>query len=178
MKFSEYINEKKWLEGTMIGFKLDETKLKRIYDYIESWLIRYKIDYKKQDKPHFTIAQIPGEYSKDELIRSLNDLHLNIKFNPKGLTVFNGVNVPKDFIVLEYKANTEFVKAFKKVAAEYEVRKFPDIRPHTSIFIIEQKSLPKNLLKDMKYSLPKLPILKPKEITLWNNKFEIETSLK
>jgi hypothetical protein len=178
MRYKNYLTEKKWLQGTMIGFVIPPSKLQRIYEYIESWLKRYKIPYEKQEEPHFTIAQIPGEYEKDELMRSLNSLDMNIKFNPKGITIFRGVNVPKDFIVLEYKANQKFIDAFKEIASEYKVRKFPDIRPHTSIFIVEKNAISKKMLKQMKFSLPKLPFLSPVEIALWNNKYEIEATTK
>lgn len=178
MRYLNYLIEKKWLEGTMIGFTIPPNQLKRIYDFIESWLKRYDIPYEKQADPHFTIAQIPGEYKKDELMRSLNALDMNIKFTPKGLTVFRGVKIKKDFIVLEYKPNAKFIEAFKDLATQYDVVKFPEIRPHASIFILKKNSLSKKMLKDIKYSLPPLPILQPVEIGLWNNKFEIEATTK
>lgn len=178
MKFYNYILEVKKLKGTMIGFGLNPTQLKRIYDYIESWLIKFKIDYEKVTHPHFTIAQIPGTYPKDELMRKINEFDLNIKFNPKDLTIFSGVNIKKDFIVLEYKPNIKFIEYLNSIEDKFEVRKFGAVQPHASIFTTEQGGLDGKILNDMKYSLPRLPVLRPTEIELWNNKFEIETRIK
>ena len=69
MKFGDYINEAKLLKGTMIGFKVDKKRLSKITKYIESWLIRYKINYEKVADPHVSIAMMPGKYEKDELDR-------------------------------------------------------------------------------------------------------------
>ena len=41
-KFCKYLEEKS-MQSTMIGFGIDSSKLKRTIDYIESWLIRYKV---------------------------------------------------------------------------------------------------------------------------------------
>ena len=178
MKFYQYITEKKWMKGTMLGFTIDPKDIKRISDYIESWLIRHKIKYDKPDHYHFTIAMIPEKYPKDDLVRKLNELkNLDIKFNPKDLQLFQGLNTPKDYIVLEYKPNMKFLKSFNEVADEFEVKRFPSIRPHTSLFIIDKNSIDQDMFKDIKFSMPKLPILKSKEVGLWNNKFEMETKI-
>lgn len=178
MRFEQYITEKKWLKGTMLGFTIDRNKLKRISDYIESWLIKHKIDYKKPKEQHFTIAMIPKNYPKDELVRELNNLsNLNIEFKPKDLQLFQGLSTPNDYIVLEYKPNFKFLESFNSVASKFDVKKFAGIRPHTSLFIIDKNSINQNLLKDIKFSMPKLPVLKSKEVGLWNNKFEMETKI-
>jgi hypothetical protein len=178
MKFYNYITEKKWMKGTMLGFTIDPKSIKRISDYIESWLIKHKIDYTKPKHYHFTIAQIPKNYPKDELVRELNNLsNLDIKFNPKDLQLFQGLSTPKDYIVLEYKPNFKFLESFNSIASKFDIKKFAGIRPHTSIFIIDKNSIDQNLLKDIKFSMPKIPILKSKEVGLWNNKFEMETKI-
>lgn len=178
MKFYNYLTEKKYLKGTMIGFGIDPSSLTRISKYIESWLIRYNIKYEKEKSPHFTIAQIPEKYPKEDLIKQLQEFDLDIRFRPKDLTVFYGVNIKKDFIVLEYKPNMKFLQYFNEINSNFEIRKFESVRPHISLFSLEQDMLTGDILNDMKFSLPKLPILKPSQIELWNNKFEIETRIK
>lgn len=178
MRFKQYIIEKKWLKGTMLGFTINPNDIKRISNYIESWLKRFKIKYEKPEHYHFTIAMIPDKYPKDDLVRKLNDLkNLDIIFKPKDLQLFQGLNTPKDYIVLEYKPNMNFLKSFNEVADEFKVKRFSNIRPHTSLFIIEKNSIDQNMMKDMKFSMPKIPTLKSKEVGLWNNKFEMETKI-
>ena len=178
MRYYQYITEKKWLKGTMIGFGVNPSDLTRISKYVESWLIKNKIKYEKEKSPHFTIAQIPDEYPKDELIRQLNTFDLNMKFNPRDLQVFYGTNVKKDFVVIEYKPNFKFLQYFNDIDSNFEIRKFDSVKPHVSLFILEQGGMNGQILNDMKYSMPSLPTLKPTAIELWNNKFEIETRLK
>jgi hypothetical protein len=178
MKLKQYLKEAKWLNKTMIGFKIDKSNLKRISDYIESWLKRYDVKYEKTKEPHFSIAQITSKEEKDELMRKMNELNTNISFSPKDLKVFHGANVNKDFIVLEYKPNKEFVDNFKKIEKDFKIRKFPEIKPHVSLFNFEKGVLTDKLIDDMKYSLPKIPKLTAKELGLWNDKFELEAKIK
>ena len=176
MRYYNYITEKKWLKGTMMGFPIKPGSLKRVRDYIRSWLERYKVDFDEVMNPHFSIAQIVGNYEKPELIRKMNKIK-DISFNSKDIKIFRGVQVPKDFIVLEYKPNLTFIKSVESVARNFDIRKFEDVRPHVSLFTVEQGKITDELLKDIKYSLPKLPKLKTKEIGLWNNKFEMESKV-
>lgn len=174
MKFKDYIEEGKKMKSTMIGFGINPSSFKRLYDYIESWLIRYKIDYKKETETHFTIAQIPGTYDKDDLIRKVHEISKNITFNPRGIALFRGQRVPKDFIVCEYKPNIAFIESLNKIAKDFEIFKFAAVKPHVSLFIIEQGVLSDKLFDDMKWSMPKLPKVKAKEVELWNAKFQRE----
>ena len=174
MKFVDYISEAKRLKGTMIGFRVDEKKLDNIRKYIKSWLIRYKIDYEQVAKPHVSIATIPGEYEKDDLVREVHTISKNISFNPKNLSIFRGTNVKKDFITIEYKPNKELINDFKKVSSKFETIKFGEIRPHVSLFMVEQGSMTDEFFKDVRYSLPKIPKLKITGVELWNQKFEKE----
>jgi len=174
MRFENYITEAKMMKNTMIGFGVQASRLTRLFKYIESWLIRYDIKHEQVKDPHFTIAQITGNYPKDDLVRQINDMHKDIIFNPKKVRLFRGVNVPKDFIALEYKPNTKYVELFKELSGEYEVREFPEIRPHISLFSVEKKGVSDIFFEDMRRSMPPLPKLKAEDIELWNNKFELE----
>jgi len=174
MKFKDYIDEAKKLKGTMVGFGIDSIKLKKIYDYIESWLIKFKIDYEIQKDPHFSIAIIPGTYNKDELVREMNLISKNQYFKPKKITILRGKNFKKDFISIEYKPNKEFIDDFNEISSKFDVVKFDTIRPHISLFIIEQDSKINEFYDDMIGGMPKLPKIKPSEIELWNQKFKRE----
>jgi len=173
-RFEQYLEEAKHMSNTMIGFGVPKVKLKKISSYIKSWLIRYNIDYDEVKQPHFTIAQITGNYEKDALVREIHKIDMDITFKPKGIKIFRGKAIPKDFIVLEYRSNNEFVKLFRDIQSKYDVRYFGSIKPHTSLFTIEQNAMTDELFDDLEYSLPKLPILKPLNKELFNKKFEVE----
>jgi len=174
MRLNNFIEESKMMKNTMVGFGVKTSNLSRLFKYIESWLVRYNIKYTQVKDPHFTIAQITGNYPKDELVREINNIQKNISFNPKRIRLFRGVNVPKDFIALEYKPNDKYVKLFKELSGEYEVREFPEIRPHISLFSVEKEGVSDIFFEDMGRSMPPLPKLKAADIELWNNKFELE----
>ena len=168
------ISEVKNMSNTMIGFGIPKANLKKLSSYIKSWLIRYEIDYEEVKEPHFTIAQITGKYEKDELIREIHKIDKNMTFKPKGIKIFRGKTITKDFIVLEYKPNNEFVKIFKDLQSKYEVKYFGSIKPHTSLFIIEPNVMTDELFSDLEYSLPRIPSLRPINKELFNKKFEVE----
>ena len=174
MRLEKYINEKKMLSGTMIGFGVERSRIKNILDYVESWMKRYEIESKMNTEFHFTLAQITGKYRKDELVREMDKISANITFKPKQVSMLKGVNVKRDFIVLEYKSNNKYVNELKEIASKYEVRMFGSIRPHISICNMEQNKMDKKLFDDIVYSFPKLPLMKVENIELWNNKFEME----
>jgi len=174
MKFEKYIEESKKLKGTMVGFGIESSKLKEIYDYIESWLIKYNISYVKQKNPHFSIAMIPGTYDKDEIVREMNLISKGQIFKPKDITILKGKKTKKDFISIEYKPGKEFINNFNKISDKFEVVKFGAVRPHISLFMIDQDSKINDFYVDMIHDMPKLPRVKPSKIELWNQKNERE----
>lgn len=172
MKFREYMNEAKQMKGSMIGFGVDKSKVRRLQQYIGSWLKRYKIPHDKVENPHISIAQIPDTYDKDELIRTVNQIKKGIVFNPKEIHIFRGEF--KDWIVIEYKANMNFINAFYEVSMGHTVKWFGAIRPHVSLFSVEKGSLDEKMWDDIRYSMPKLPKVKAEKVELWNSQFNIE----
>lgn len=172
MRFDNYIREGKIMKGSMIGFGVDKSKVKRLQDYVGSWMERFKIPSEKVKNPHISIAQIPDDYDKDELTRKVQSISKGISFNPKQIHIFRGVE--KDWIVIEYKANFKFIEAFQEINADFNVKWFGAIKPHVSLYSIEKGAVDDKLWNDMLHSLPKLPKLSAKNVELWNNKFEIE----
>lgn len=175
MRFKEYLDEAKKLSNTMIGFGLDKGQLRKIYSYIKSWLESHDISYDEVKNPHFTIAMIPNVERKDELIRKMHKISKNITFKPKSVELFQGQRVPKDFIAVEYRRNKPFMDAFFEIAKDYVVNWFPGgVKPHTSLFVLDKGQMTQEMFDEMKNGMPSLPTLKPKELELWNRKFEIE----
>lgn len=163
--------------GTMIGFAIDTSSIKRLQKYIESFLIRYKIEYSKVEKPHISIAQITGTYDKADLIRTMQNIDAPKVFNPKEIHLFQG-REDRDFIVIEYKANWDFIKAFEEVSGGREIRWFGAIKPHVSLFSVVRDEQLHYIWNDMMRSAPPLPKVKPKGVELWNSKFQVEFFLK
>jgi hypothetical protein len=172
MKLKSYLDEAKKMKGTMIGFGVDKSKVKRLQTYIKSWLDRFKVDYDEIKSPHISIAQIPDTEDKDNLVRTVNSINKNISFNPKQIHIFRGQF--KDFIVIEYKTNKPFIDAFYEVSKDRPVKWFGAIKPHTSLFSVEKDSIDNNMWDDMLYSMPKLPKISAKNVELWNSNFEVE----
>jgi len=172
MKFKNYLNEGKIMKGSMIGFGVDKSKVRRLQDYVGSWMKRYKIPSEKVANPHISIAQIPMDYDKDELVRKVQSISKGISFNPKEIHIFRGVE--KDWIVIEYKANFKFIEAFQEINQDFHVKWFGSIKPHVSLYSIEKGAVDDKLWHEMLYSLPKLPRVKAEKVELWNSNFEIE----
>lgn len=174
MRLRYYLTEKKKLSNTMIGFEVDPGRFKRVSDYIESWLVRYDIKYERVKNKHFSIAQITGKYRKNDLTREVNSIDKNIKFKPRDIQIFRGKNVPKDFIVARYYPHPKFVQIFKEIASKFKVRYFDEIAPHVSLFTIEQGKMSDKIFKEMLFSIPQLPKVKPTGKDLFNRSFKVE----
>ena len=174
MKFEKYINEAKPMKDIMIGFPIKETSIKRIRSYIKSFFIRNNITYEKVTDPHFTVVQITGTYEKDDIIREMNSLPSELTFNPKGVRVFKSPRFKKDFWVLEYKPNNDFVKIFKELSEKYEIRKFGEIKPHVSILTTPIEQVSPIMFNDIEKSMPPLPKIKTKTLGLWNKNFSLD----
>jgi hypothetical protein len=173
MKLERYLTDGKKLEGTMIGYGIDEQPIKKLQKYISSWFIRHKVKHEIVDKPHISIAQIPERYEKDELVRTINTIKKGIIFDPKEVIILRGKDGKTNYIVIEYKVNFDFIDAFKKIDDNYAVRYFSSIKPHISLVTIKG-DIPDNIWYDIMYSMPPLPKVKAKEVELWNKDFEIE----
>jgi len=173
MKLMTFLEAKK-LDNTMIGYGIDSFQVKRLQDYIGSWLKRFKIENNKVETYHITIAQIPEQYEKTNLIQTINNIKKGIIFNPKEIHLFKGKDNKTDYIVIEYKVNIDFINAFREVEDDYAVRYFGSIRPHVSLFSIKAGSISPQMWNDIKYSMPPLPRVKAKKVELWNKEFEIE----
>lgn len=174
MRLRQYIYESKNMGNTMIGYTVDKSKFSRLSKYLRSWLVKHNIKYEKTKDLHFTIAQITGTYPKDELIREIYSIDKNVVFKPKSLSLFQGKNVKKDFIVLEYKINDVFLTMLNDISQKYEIRFFPNMKPHISLLTLEQGLMNNDLMKEIEYAMPPIPNVKPDNKALWNEDFEIE----
>jgi len=171
-KFLNYINEKTKMQTTMIGFRVDESKIQNLVDYIESWLIRYKVPYDHIETKHISVAQITDKARKDELVRLVNKISTSYIFNAKKVTVLYGKEW--DFLSLELNRSKDFINLYEKIKQEYNVVQFPGgVRPHISIIKIQKGIASDEFLADVIRKAPMPKKVKAKKVDLWSPKFTI-----
>lgn len=165
------------MQSTMIGFRVDESKIQNTVDYIESWLARYKVPYGHIDTKHISIAQITDKVRKDELVRKINQISTSYAFNTKKITVLHGKEW--DFLVLELNKSKDFVSLHEKIKQDYNMIEFKSgIKPHISLIKIEKGVASDEFLADVLRNVPIPKKIKAKKVDLWNPKFRIEYSKK
>lgn len=172
MKFKKYLNEKNKMQTTMIGFRVDESKLQKLVDYIESWLVRYKVPYDHVETKHISIAQITDKARKDELVRLVNEISPSYTFNSKKITVLYGKEW--DFLSLELNRSKDFINLYEKIKQKYNVVEFPGgVRPHISLIKIQKGVASDEFLADVIRDAPMPKRVKAKKVDLWSPKFTI-----
>lgn len=180
MRLKKFLNEVKMIEQTLIAFAIDGKKFKDLQSRIENLLKKYNIDYNLlTHDPHISVAQIVGRHPKDEIIRAMHKIGL-IKFKPKELTKMYGSYTKKDYITIEYRANQAYQELFNSVREHFVVKLFPDgMKPHISLFSLEPRTLDDRIFKEIIKEIGKsLPVIKPKDIVLFNKLHNVEFSRK
>lgn len=173
MKFMKFLSEKSNRQSTMIGFRIDDTKIQRTVDYIESWLIRYKVPYDHVENKHISIAQITDKARKDDLVRKVNQISTSYTFNVKKITMLPGREW--DFLVMELNRSGDFLSLYKKIKQDYNVVEFSDgVRPHISLIKIQKGAASDEFLADVIRDTPMPKKMKAKMVALWSPKFQIE----
>ncbi len=175
-KLYNYLKEKKMMSSTMVGFGVDESKLKRTIDYIESWLVRYKVPYEIVEKNHISIAQITSKVKKDELVRLVNKISNEpFQFYIKRISILQGREW--DFIALELNRSEKYLKLFQKIKEEHDVVEFAGgMKPHISLIRVVQGVATEDFMADIVRNIPLPKKIKAKKVEIWNNKFQIDYS--
>ena len=163
------------LDGTKIeyrelGFNLSKKNLKRVFDYIKSWFIRYKVDYKPIN-PYLTLYLLSNVKSSQKVIKRLRETKGGSIYKPKGtLTVISAnKNFPsvygiqpvkkKDYIVLDYIKNETYGKVMEDIFHSMGInimRQYYFVK----LFEIESGKFDHEIYEDMMYSVPKIPEVK------------------
>lgn len=160
------------MQSTMIGFRIDESKIKSTVDYIESWLIRYKVPYWHIDNKHISIAQITDKARKDELVRKINQISTSYIFNVKKVTVLYGRDW--DFLALELKKSKDFIDLYEKIKQDYNVVEFQGgVKPHVSLIKIEKGIASDEFFADVLRDVPMPKKIKAKKVDLWSPQFQV-----
>jgi len=178
MRLKKFLNELKVMEKTLIAFAVDNRKFKDLQSQIENLLKEYNINYKiLTDNPHISVAQIVGKHPKDEIIRAMHKINL-VKFKPKELIKIYGSYTKKDYITIGYRANQVYQELFNKMREQFIVKLFPDgMKPHISLFSLVPNVLSNEIFQEIVKKIGKsLPIIKPKDIVLFNKMHNVEFS--
>lgn len=161
MKFREYVGYKKQIKKNVefyLGFCISKKALKRIYDYIKSWLIRYHIPFESIN-PYLTLYILDNlPNNKKDIVYKLKNLKKDVLYSPEGkgnITLYNG---DKKEIWLDYYENLEFQNKIENFFISNDVNIKEKIC-YIRLFEIEEM-INEKLLSDMMYSCPKFPKLK------------------
>jgi hypothetical protein len=153
-KFFETVaREKRYILETSVGFGLSKMELKRVFDYIKSWLIRYDIPYEAVN-PYLTVGTVHGNYKRNDFINELKTIRDAEEFEPEGVFILREDD--KDYIILDYEYNKSFVDKFDKVLSEHELQKQENLC-FVKLFSIPIGSFDLNIFDSMIYNLPEVP---------------------
>lgn len=137
-------------EELWIGYSIGKIYFKKSFDYIKSWLIRYKIPYKSIN-PYFTFAIVnkdPKANKKkmiDNLSREFDKIRKKFIFKPKT------VSLMENFIVFEFEKNDEFMNQVSEIFKKYDIK---DYRETNFSRIISVSYFDKMLFNDMLFYMP------------------------
>lgn len=145
--------DKPYTTETSVGYGLSKMQLKRVFDYVKSWLIRYDIKYESIN-PYLTVASVYGDYRRDRFIKALKKIRENQVFEPEGVFILREGDT--DFIILDCLYNHDFVKKLEEKILHFKLAKRND-SCYVKLFSIESGSFPLHVFDQMIYSLPILP---------------------
>ncbi len=145
--------DKPYITETSVGFGLSKMQLKRVFDYVKSWLIRYDIKYESLN-PYLTVARVEGNYKRDRLINALKKVRENQVFEPEGVFILREGDT--DFIILDCIFNRNFAKKLNESIMHFKLAKKED-SCYIKLFSLKAESFPLDLFDQMVYSLPILP---------------------
>jgi hypothetical protein len=148
------INDKEFY----LGFGISKKSIKRVYDYIKSWFLRYHIPFTSIN-PYLTLyvlKNIPS--NKKDFIREIKIAKRNVVFHPVDEGDITFVKGKKIELRLEYDPCNPFMDRLESLFFECNIE---PIKVYTYIKLFEmEKMMDENLLEDMMYSCPKFPELK------------------
>ena len=161
--------ERKRIE-TQLGFGLSKKHLKRVFDYIKSWLIRYDVPFKPIN-PYLTVYLLDNLPSVSVFIDNIKNTKRGMIYKPKGtITIIspNERDFPrsimepernKDQILLDYIPNSDYHDVLENVFDAMGI-KIIDKYCHVKLFEIESGIFTPQIYRDMMYSAPKMPDLR------------------
>jgi hypothetical protein len=140
-----------------LGFNLSKKNLKRVFDYIKSWFIRYNVPFKPIN-PYLTLYLLNNVFYPQQITKKLRETKIGITYNPKGtLTVIP--NKEKEYITLDYIPNPFHISVIENIFNDMDVN-IIDRHCFVRLFEIESGLLRNRFYEDMAYSIPPIPSIK------------------
>ena len=140
---------------TLVSFSLGKKHLKRVFDYLKSWFVRYRIPFESVN-PYLTLFKVMDIGDKDEIIREVKKLDYDFFTDGK----FVVLREDKDYLSLVYSMNNPFMSGLREIFEDREISILGETA-YIKIIAIERDSFPLHMWKDLIYSLPKIPNIKP-----------------
>jgi len=167
---------------TFFGYGLSKRALKRPFDYIKSWLIRYDIPFESVN-PYLTAYLLNNLPSASVLIKNVKKLKKGVIYKPLGsLTVISNnekvfprspqhyePDEGKDYLVLDYIPNMSHVAAELQAFSELNIDVLERFC-HVKLFEVESGVVGPTFYHDMMYGCPPLPNLRLGNIGLIRRK--------
>lgn len=154
--------DKTYTIETSIGYGLSKMQLKRTFDYIKSWLIRYKVAYEAMN-PYLTMATVEGDYKRDKFIKVLKKIREDHSFTPGSIFILREGEI--DYIILDYFHNKDFEKKMDECISNFSLYKSQNLC-YVKLFSMKAYSFDLELFDQMVYSLPELPTIRPGSVGL------------
>lgn len=164
------------LEYYNLGFNLSKKNLKRVFDYIKSWFIRYNVPYKPIN-PCLELYDLSNIKSSKKILKKLRETKWGVIYKPQGtLTVISMDGFPlspygiipkkgKDYIVLDYFENFTYSKVMEDIFNNMDInieKKYCFVK----LFEIESGIFTHKMYEDMMYSCPLIPKVKLNDVNL------------
>lgn len=177
MKFRDFVGEerinrtknknvqksKKHVNEVFLEFGVSKKSLKRVFDYIRSWFMRYKIDFESEN-PYFTMFKVGDmSYADTKIIEEINKTNEDIYYKSDGtMDVIKNYDV--DGIYLNY-FNSEYDDLIKSILNKYNI----DVLSRegkVKLFEVKSEVIDKKMYDEIVYSCPPISDIKINNIRL------------
>lgn len=178
MKFSEYVGESleelksqikknkklkpKPITETLVSFSLGKKHLKRVFDYLKSWFVRYKIPYESVN-PYLTLFKVTGVKDKHELMTEIKGVKKYPFFENGELVIVREGN--RDYLTIIFSLNDEFMGPLREIFMDKDIQVIKEFA-YVKLIVVEKDSFSGRFWDDMVYSMPKIPNIKPGSVGL------------
>lgn len=139
-----------------LSFSLDKRSLKRVFDYIKSWLIRYHVKFRPIN-PYLTLYVLNNLPEHSIIVNKIKKNKGGVIYKPKGTLTLERKK-GKDIILLDYFKN-DYNKVLENLFTSMGINIVVN-KSYIRLFEIEGGALNNRIFEDIIYSCPRLPNLR------------------
>lgn len=157
--------------GKFLNFSLSKQRLKRVFDYLKSWFIRYDVSFEAIN-PHLTLYLLGNLYKSSIFIEDIRKSKSSAVYKPKGtITIVSADNITfprsymnlkgevgKDYILLDYCPN-EYNLFLEEIMLNMGIEILSN-QCYVKLFEIKSGIITPKMYEDMMFSCPMFPNLK------------------